>query len=71
MASHPDPSDWTALSRLCAELREAHTELAGMLRTERPFTNHDAAQRFNAKEAQAKSLRTQIEMIVARWPLSE
>ena len=71
MASHPDPTDWTSLQKFCAELRQVYTELAEMLQTESPFTNHDAAQRFNSKEAEAKSLRTQIEMITARWPFGD
>jgi hypothetical protein len=71
MGSHPEPTDWTALRRLCADLREVYTELADMLRAEGPFMSHDAAQKFSAKEAEAKALRTQIEMIEARWPLSD
>jgi hypothetical protein len=71
MGSLPDPTDWTALRRLCADLRKVYTELADMLRTEGPFTSHDAAHKFSAKEAEAKSLRTQIEMIEARWPLND
>ena len=71
MASHPDPTEWSALRKSCAELRQVYIELAEMLQTESPFTNHDAAQRFNSKEAEAKSLRTQIEMIMARWPLGD
>ena len=71
MALRPDSTDWTALRKLCADLRRVYIELADMLRAEDAFTNHDAAQKFDAKEAEAKALRTQIEMIEARWPLND
>ena len=71
MGSPPDPTDRTALRQLCADLREIYIELADMLRAEGPFMSHDAAQKFDAKEAAAKAIRAQIEMIAARWPLND
>ena len=71
MGSPPDPTDWTKLRELCVGLRRVYTELADMLQAEGPFMNHDAVRKFNAKEAEARALRTQIEMIEARWPLND
>ena len=71
MGSQPDPTDWTALRKLRADLRRVYLELADILSIDGPVMSHDAAQKFSAKEAEAKALRREIEMIEARWPLND